>query len=275
MGGTKSVQFFAPGGQALNNFFDNTGSDAVSFENVGGIARGNRFYSPSDDGVDVDAASSNVLIEDNIFEFAGDDGIEIRNQNYTGPHVTHTIRNNTIIASEEDGIQIIDYSAPSNRSFVIEGNLIRGSADAGLGLMDNGETAEDFRAASVPERIYVFNNTFDGNRYGITGGDNLIAVNNIISNSSVLGLKNIDAQSTVAYTLFFGNAVDQVGSNVDAATTMNQDPLYTSAFALQPGSPAIDGGTTSFSHNSETVLDIPPSEYSGVTADLGWREFVF
>ena len=69
-----------------------------------------------------------------------------------GPHVTHTIRNNTIVGSSEDGIQIIDYSANSSRSFVIERNLIRDNADAGLGLMDNGETVEDFRAASVPER---------------------------------------------------------------------------------------------------------------------------
>jgi hypothetical protein len=273
VGGSKSVVFFGPGGQALDNFFDDTGSDAVSFENVGGVARGNRFFSPSDDGIDVDAASSNVLIENNTFEFTGDDGIEIRNQNYTGPHVTHTIRNNTIVGSGEDGIQIIDYSANSNRSFVIERNLIRTSADAGLGLMDNGETVEDFRAASVPERIHVFNNTFDRNPYGITGGDNLIAVNNIVSNSSVLGLKNVDGNSTVAETLFFGNAVNQVGSNVDASTTVTADPLYTSSFRLQSGSPAIDAGTVSFVYNSETVLNIPSSDYSGTTADLGWREF--
>ena len=115
----------------------------------------------------------------------------------------------------------------------------------------------------------MFNNTFDGNPYGITGGDNLIAVNNIISNSSVLGLKNIDASSMVAYTLFFGNAADHAGSNVDAATTVRADPLYTGSFTLQPSSPAIDSGTTSFSHNGQTVLSIPPSEYTGASADLG------
>lgn len=274
LGGVKSIQFFAPGGQILDSFFDNAGSDAISFEDVGGIARGNRVVGPGDDGVDIDAASSDVLIENNIFELADDDGIEIRNQNYTGPHVTHTIRNNTIIGSAEDGIQIIDYSANSSRSFVIERNLVRTSAGAGLGLMDNGETVEDFRAASVPERILVLNNTFDGNRCGITGGDNLIAVNNIISNSSVLGLKNVDAGSVAAHTLFFGNALDQAGSNVDAATTRTGDPLYTGAFALQPGSPAIDGGAAAYSHDGQPAFDIPPSDYSGASPDLGWREFL-
>jgi hypothetical protein len=274
VGGNKSVQFFGEGGQALHNFFDDTGSDAVSFESASGVARGNHFLSPSDDGVDVDAATGNILIEDNVFEFAGDDGIEIRNQNYTGPHVTHTIRNNTITGSSEDGVQIIDYSANSSRSFIVERNLIQGSKYAGLGLMDNGETKEDFRAASMPERVHVFNNTFDGNAYGISGGDNLVAVNNIISNSSVLGLKNVDGASAVAYTLFFGNTVDQTGSNVDAATTKTGNPLYTSPHELQAGSPAIDSGTASFVHNEQTVLNLPVQEYNGTTVDLGWREFL-
>jgi len=166
-----------------------------------------------DDGIDVDAASANVLIENNTISQAGDDGIEIRNQNYHGALVTHTIRGNTITGSEEDGIQLIDYSQLSDRAFVIQDNVIRGSADVGLGIMDNGETKEDFRGASMPERVTVSNNTFDGNRYGITGGDNLTATGNTISNSEV-GLKNVDGQSTVTGTRFINNDVDHIHSNV-------------------------------------------------------------
>jgi hypothetical protein len=273
IGGEKAVQFFGEGGQALHNYFDNNGSDAVSFENSSGVARANHFFSPSDDGVDVDAAIGDIFIEDNIFEFAGDDGIEIRNQNYTGSPVTHTIRNNIIAESSEDGIQVIDYSAESSRSFIIERNLIRGSEYAGLGLMDNGESNEDFRAASVPESVHVFNNTFDHNQYAITGGDNLIAVNNIFSNSLAQGLKNVDGDSIVAYNLYFGNAVDQTGSNVDAATTKIGEPLYASNYELQLGSPAIDSGTASFEHNEQSVLHIPVQLYNGRAVDLGWKEF--
>ncbi len=143
--------------------------------------------------------------------------------------------------------------------------------------MDNGETVEDYRAASMPERVFVFNNTFDGNDYGITGGDNLIAVNNIVSNSKYLGLKNIDGNSTVEHTLFFGNTDDQIGSNVNTATTIQEvDPLYTDTFELQAGSPAIDAGTASFVYDdTELVLDILPSDYSGTAPDLGWDEFYF
>ena len=38
-GDQSPIQFFAQGGQALDNFFDDTGSDAVSFENVGGVVK--------------------------------------------------------------------------------------------------------------------------------------------------------------------------------------------------------------------------------------------
>ena len=216
VGGEDGVQFFAPGARCLDNFFDQTINDAISFEDAGGVARGNRVVGAGDDGVDVDAALADVLIEDNVIRDVGDDGIEIRNQNYHGPLVTHTIRGNTIIGSEEDGIQLIDYSELSNRAFVIENNLIQGSADVGLGIMDNGETKEDFRGASMPERVVVSNNTFDGNRYGITGGDNLTATNNTISNSEV-GLKNVDGRSTVTGTRFINNDVDSIHSNVVGA----------------------------------------------------------
>jgi hypothetical protein len=219
VGGEKSVQFYANGGQCLDNFFDHNGSDAISFESTGGVARGNRIVGAGDDGVDVDGASANVLIEDNFIRLSGDDGIEIRNFNYHGPLVTHTIRGNTISGSDEDGIQLIDYSELSDRAFVIENNLIQGSTDVGLGIMDNGETREDFRGASMPERVDVSNNTFDGNRYGITGGDNLIAVDNTISNSEV-GLKNVDGKSIVSGTGFINNEVDYIHSNVVDATTV-------------------------------------------------------
>jgi Bacterial Ig domain/Calcineurin-like phosphoesterase/RTX calcium-binding nonapeptide repeat (4 copies)/Right handed beta helix region len=266
------VVFNAPGGQALDNFFDDVDGDQLSFEGVGGAARGNRFFGAGDDSIDVDFVNGDVLIADNIMTSSRDDGIEIRNGNYTGPLVTITMRDNIIVGSGEDGIQLIDYDQTANRRFIIENNLIRDSRDVGLGLMADGRTLEDASGASMPERIHVFNNTFDGNTYGITGGDNLVAVNNIISNSAQVGIKNTDGSSIVSHTLFFGNAVNHSGSNVDASTTINGNPLYTGSFELQPGSPAIDAGANSFVFKGETVLTI--LGYNGSSADLGWSELL-
>lgn len=266
---------YGAGVEIVDNIFEDIIADAVSIEESGGVIRGNWFLFAGDDAIDVDNPTSDVLIENNVMDFADDDGIEIRNMAYDGPLVTVTIRSNTIVGSGEDGIQLIDYPELSNRQFVIEYNLIRDSHDVGLGIMDDGETVEDYRGASMPETVYVFNNTFDGNDYGITGGDSMVAVNNIISNCQYIGIKNVDGNSTVEYSLFFGNGEDIISSNVNPDTTiMGTDPLYTDSFELQSGSPAIDAGTASFIYNdTELVLDIPLSEYSGTAPDLGWEEF--
>jgi hypothetical protein len=257
--------------RVLNNHILTNLGDGIDSRSGGGLIRGNTFENNGDDGVDFDQASSGT-IEGNLIRGNGNDGIEVRLHDYTGPVLNIVIRGNTIEGSVQDGIQLIDFPGISDRVFTIERNLIRGNTLVGLGLMDNGQTNEDFRAASIPERIYVFNNTFAGNSYAITGGDNLIAVNNIFTGAATLALKNIDGGSIVAHNLFWNNAIDQQGSNIDSGATLAGDPLLASNFALQPGSPAIDAGVASFTWNGETVLSYPPGAYTGSSPDLGWWE---
>ena len=251
----------------LNNRF--TGhSDAIDYEDGGGICRDNVFENNSDDAIDLDGPAE-ATIEDNIIRNNGDDGIEVRLHAYSGATLNIIIRNNIISGNDEDGIQLIDYSDVSDRVFLIERNLIEGNAMVGLGLMDDGDTVEDFRAASIPERIHLFNNTFVDNPYGVTGGDNLIALNNLFVNSTNIALKEVDGDSIAAYNLFWNNGTDNQGSNVDNGTTLSADPLLDSEYHLQQGSPAIDAGTAYFEWGGETVLDLPSSAYSGSAPDLG------
>jgi hypothetical protein len=142
----------------------------------------------------------------------------------------------------------------------------------GLGLMDKGDTSEDFRGASIPERIHVYNNTFVDNDYGLTGGDNLIALNNLFVDSATLALKRVDGDSIAAYNLFWNNGTDAYRSNLDPATTWHAAPLLDSEFLLQPGSPAIDSGTAYFQWQGETVLDLAGTEFIGEAPDLGAYE---
>ena len=146
------------------------------------------------DGIDIDNADD-IIIEDNIVRLNNGDGIEIRLQDYIGPTRNIVIRNNIISDNDSDGIQLIDYPGQSDRVFHLEGNVIEGNSDVGLGLMDNGDTHEDYRAASIPDRIHLFNNTFVDNLYAVTGGDNLIALNKIFVGSTSLALKNVDGDS--------------------------------------------------------------------------------
>jgi parallel beta-helix repeat protein len=257
----------------LNNRITGT-RDGIDFADSGGYVANNTFENNSDDGIDSDGATA-VTIENNTIRNNGNDGVEIRLHEYGGVTLTLSIRSNVITGNGEDGIQLIDYPDVSHRVFDIQYNLIADNAQVGLGLMDNGETGEDVRAASIPERIYLFNNTFSGNPYAVTGGDNLIALNNLFVNSTVLGLKNVDAGSIAATNLFWSNGADYQDSNVDHNTTLFGDPLLDAAYYLLPGSPAIDAGVAHFEWNGETVLDRPPPPggYLDAAPDLGAYEF--
>jgi VCBS repeat-containing protein len=216
-----------------------------------------------------------VIIEGNLIENNNDDGIEIRLHDYTGPTLNIIIRDNIISGNGEDGIQLIDYPDLSDRFFLIERNLFEANVMAGLGLMDGGNTIEDYRAASIPEPIHLFNNTFTGSDHGLTGGDNLIALNNLFLNSTAIGIKGVDGSSIAAYNMFWNNGIDIQDSNIDANSILYDDPLLDVNHQLQPGSPAIDSGTAFFEWQGETVLNLPSSAYFGTAPDLGIYESNF
>src|SRR5690606_33196083 len=191
-----------------------TGSkDQIDYEKgSGGLCRYNIFENAGDDAIDLDHPNVNLIIEYNVLWQSGNDGIKIRLQDSPVDQLAETIiRYNEISGSEEDGIQFIDYYEDTNRRFTIERNLFLNNGMAGIGLMDDATSDEDYRAADITERIQVFNNTFVGNEYGISGGDNLIALNNIFQ-GHVVALNKIDGDSIVSYNLFWQNETDNQGS---------------------------------------------------------------
>jgi hypothetical protein len=248
-------------------------SDGVDYENgSGGLVQFCTFELNSDDGLDLDN-DVDLQILDNVIRDNGDDGIEIRMQDYRGPTLNIHIVRNRIHGNGEDGIQLIHYDVPTDRFLEISHNYIYENRDVGIGMMDGEVTTEDFRAADIPETIYVFNNTFSGNSHGITGGDNTVVVNNIFADHSVIGVKNVDGSSALAFNLFFSNGTDHSGSNVDEATSIYANPLLTSDLAVQAGSPAIDAGTAVYVWRTLTVLNLPSSAYTGAAPDVGAFEF--
>ena len=251
-----------------------TSGDGLSFESSGGgIGRFNLIETSADDTIDVDHQTKHIWIEGNILLNAGQDGLETRQHNDTIQSLVRlTFINNWVEGSGHDGIQIMDYNNNSNREYYIAHNVFVGNQRAAIGIMPGDVTAEDYGAAPMPERMYLFNNTFVNNTAGLSGGANVIAVNNIFADSDgsfLFELKNVTGSSIVAYSLFR----DQTGMsgtvNLDAATTKYGDPLFDSTYRLQSGSPAIDAGTATYSHGGQTVLQIPSSEFSGAAPDLG------
>src|SRR3990172_1740331 len=135
--------------RVLNNRITGT-RDGIDFADSGGYVGNNTFENNSDDGIDSDGATA-VTIENNTIRNNGDDGIEIRLHEYDGLTLTLSIRSNVIAGNGADGIQLIDCPEVSHRVFDIQYKLIADNAQVGLGLMDNGESNEDVRGASIPD----------------------------------------------------------------------------------------------------------------------------
>jgi len=260
-----------------SNILDNRisgNSDGIDNTNGGGAIRGNIIENNKDDGIDFDKASEG-LIENNIIRYNLEDGFEIRLEEYLGTMLNIKIHNNHFIGNSQDGLQLIGSLATTNRVIHIERNLFLNNSRVGIGLLDNLQSGEDYRAASLMEQVNVINNTFSGNNYAITGGDNLAAVNNIFTGSTTMGLKNIDGNSVVANNLFWNNGTDHSGSNVDLSSSLSANPLLGLDFGLQYSSPAIDTGAAQFIFQGSPIFNYLPGTYFGAAPDLGWLESNF
>lgn len=282
------------------NFFHSS-VIAVNYQwGAGGSNRNNVYFKSGDDAIHADNLDRPLLIENNRILYAGEDGIEINLQEKPSPPgpMDINIWNNMIIGSREDGVQLIDFPndpQDTHRRFIIVGNLIANNVKAGIGLMPNANTVEDYSGADMLEAIRVFNNTFYGNTHGISGGDNLVAFNNIITNSTGRGVWRVQgnpgSNSVVAYTLFYNNTTDADESTLGVGNITGQDPLFVAApnpgpdgawetvdddfsgLLLQPTSPAVDKGVEQYvTANGEGIPPDPLAGFIGAAPDLGWRE---
>ena len=253
--------------EIAHNRFVNNG-DAIDYERGGGICRSNVFEKNRDDAVDLDGATA-AIIEDNVIRNCGDDGIEIRLHKYSGKLLNIVIRRNQILGSGEDGIQIIDYPDKSNRIIRIQQNIIADTKKVAIGCMANGNTAENYEAADIPERIEVINNTLVDNGYGITGGNTLLAINNIIVGTRKVALKQVDGNSVLAFNLLWKNGVDNEGSNIVGKSMISKDPKLGKDYHPNRDSPCVDAGTSLFKQGDSVLLNLPRTSYHGKAPDLG------
>jgi parallel beta-helix repeat protein len=252
--------------QILRNRFHKNG-DALSFEGGSGVVRGNTFEDNRDDGIDMDK-SSEALIEDNVIRNNRDDGIEVRLHEHAGPLLRITIRGNTISGNQEDGIQLIDYPGKSTRVFRIERNIFSGNAMSAVGCMSDGNTKENYEGADIPEPIQLVNNTFVDNKYGLTGGDNVVVLNNVFLRTAKSALKKVDGDSIFSHNLFWQNGRDFEECDLDPEGKVAADPLLGADFRPAAGSPCIDGGAASAGEGGQKVT-LAPDTFRGSAPDLG------
>ena len=254
--------------------YNTTLRDAISFDgNAGGAVTHCRIENAGDDAIDVDTGQDggSFLFAYNELINSDDDGIEIHLYTNSGSNMHFDIHDNLISGSGADGIQLIDYTENTNRTFDIYRNIFKDNGSVAIGSMFQ-ETTENFQGTSMTERVRIYNNYFYNGTYHITGGDNMIILNNIFEGASGAAIHRAKVDSITDYNLFYNNAIDTND------TTIGNNNLYTnpqrnSDFTLQLTSLAIDAGTASYLHNSELVLDIPISKYRDVNPDMGRYEY--
>ena len=262
-----------------NNHFVNN-LDAVSCEGSGGGYVGfNTIESDRDDGIDLDIRygeenrGSDILVENNTIIKSNDDGMEIRLYDYPGQKIKYEIRNNRISGSNNAGIQIISYDIFTGKEFTIHHNIIS-DCKTGFGCMEGANTREDMTGASkMDEQVLFYNNTLVDNQMGATGGNNLIAVNNLITENSVGGFKRFGGKSAIINNLFFNNKDDLIDIKESADRSGNifsTDPLIDkSTFMPYANSPCIDAGKVRFEINGAVILEIPADYFKGAAPDIG------
>ena len=238
----------------------------------GGICRNNVIENNRGEGLDLDK-EVDVVVEDNLIRYNGQDGIEIQMQEYDGPTLSCVIRRNLIYGNGHDGIQLVGHSISTNRMFRIERNVIAKNRFAGLGCTSNGNTEETFEGAAHSERIYLINNTIIANNYGVSGGSNLIALNNVIAGHPGIAMKNVNGNSMIAYCNFARNGLDFDNCNRDATNLMNRVPLLDEDYKLTAASAGIDRGAAFFVWQGEPVLNLRSSTFIGSAPDMGAFEY--
>lgn len=265
----------------IHNHFENN-RDAISMEGgSGGYIAYNLIENDRDDGIDMDIGDdavnkigSDVVVEFNSIINSHDDGIEVRLFKRQNQNIQYEIRHNRFIGSGKAGIQLISYDVNTGKVFNIHHNLFRG-CKTGLGCMEGAKTDEDLSGATkLDERVYFFNNTIVENEMAATGGNNILAFNNIISGHTIGGFKRFGKNSIIANNLFFdNNDADFVEINslvIKSKNTFNKDPLLNSStFIPDDRSCCVDAGIEKYKIKKPTHWKISSDMFTGKAPDLG------
>jgi len=266
-----------------NHFVNNL--DAMSFESgSGGHAAYNTVENDKDDGLDIDIGSdknnigSDILVEHNTIINSSDDGIEIRLFSYPNQNINYIIRENIVIGSKNAGIQLISYDKYTGKVFHIHHNIFR-DCKIGLGCMEGSNTSEDLSGASkMDEQIYFYNNTIVGNKMGATGGNNIIALNNIIEENELGGFKRFGINSAIINNLFYkngnGDFIELNDAVLRSGNIFSKDPLLDkTTFTPAINSPCVNAGKDKYELNGIVFLKIDSKYIVGSAPDIGAIEY--
>jgi filamentous hemagglutinin family protein len=248
-----SVTFKNASDGSVNGFTITGGSKGVRLENVNNFLIANNIITNvkdtsgyDDDGIFVDNAQD-VLIQRNVVDNSGDDGIHVRNnvdglviaQNEIGKAVGDSIdlhlTSGTIRVDRNDisGGSAIGVNAKSTENAIITNNAITGTRNEGIKVTD-GSTSARVQGNAV---------TGGTNGIAINGGSAHIVSSNDVSNSRRAGIDVNNSDST----RLAGNTITDAATSGIAITDSDD--------VIVNGGNTVNGGQTGLRvENSDRIL---------------------
>jgi hypothetical protein len=141
--------------------------------------------------------------------------------------------------------------------------------------MEGSNSNEDMSGASkMDELVCFYNNTLYDNQMGATGGNKMIAVNNLVLGNLLGGFKSFGSFSAAVNNLFYQNGGEDIitfsESVVKEGNIFSVDPLIDkTSFMPAVNSPCLNAGTLDYKSDGKTILEVPAEYFSGAAPDIG------
>ena len=126
--------------------------------------------------------------------------------------------------------------------------------------------------------IIIANSTIANNdgvlSFGMIDNSHVTIANSILWNNGLYEFTNLPNNSILNVSAFHSNI--NLNNSIEMVNSISTDPMFidysNNNFNLKLNSPCIDSGINSLTNNSNTILDIPTSEYYGSMPDMGYFE---
>lgn len=207
--------------------------EIVNNENGAVFAGGTAVISDCDildnrgDGVAYHSATATLLEKCNITGNTGH-GINIVITPYDGKLYRTVIRRNDITENGGSGIHFEDAPITTQREFRVENNFIIGNKIAGVEVYLPQKDPKNLipTGPRTKNSVFLVNNTIARNPVGVLRGGNYRMVNNIVAESSVVGIQNLMYHSLIIRNLFWENEEISIDSNYVERNNREEDPMF-------------------------------------------------
>ena len=215
-------------------------------------------------GISLNGAST-LLAEDNVLD-RNRIGLLLSLHPYEGEILELRVRGNRVRRSQMGGVMLLPYGGESDRRVWIERNVFDGTLEVAVGCRDRRPNVPASLGVEMHEAVFVVHNTFVNNAFGVVGGDNVVAMNNLFVDTAEVALLRLEGESRVDRNGFWSNGLDE--ERVPRSRHLRRaEPRIGDDFRLEAGSPAIDAGSSAFTHQGAVVL--PVGSWEGEAPDLG------